>query len=678
QGAGRWRGGVAVAALVGLDAVVVAALWPTLVRPLWYDEAWRAYHLSVGAGWFEALRTANAPLSGGWFAVEKLAAALGGDTELVLRAPQIVALVVLSLVTYLLGRWWLPRPAATVVAGLLTVNGGLLVYGLQLKSYLPEAACAAAVAHLWLCARRRAEAGRRLWPARAGMALCAVMAVTSLFVLAPLLLLDVVDAARAWWAHRPHRARSTATETDAAAPESARSRRRSRQGSRRRPRQSTWQNPRRRPISAGLAGSVLVGGCGLAHLVLFVLPQSYLTTNPYWRNFFLTRNNAAGQLRTALWELPRNAFTAAMTRPDAQFGSPFTGSPLLAGPDHRLHVCVIVGALVCWAAGLDVAVRDRAGRALLLALGGALALIAFASAAGRWPVGFVRANLFLLPLLYVLAGTGGSALLRSALLRLALPRSTLVRSTLVRPAPPWAAEPGPSRLWAGPGGRVLGRVTAVLLVGAVAMFVLAAGAVAAQRSRQVRASATGPLLLGDMRELVAVQRRTAEPGDVQVVIPGRWDERQWYKAQQYYARYHAGRTTGGQTTTTDHPAADTAGHPATSTLGPPVAEADTLVLPPLGWDVSIPPFLAGRPRAGTLYLVTYNLVFPDAVRGLHALLGGLGWCPDEPTRRSWPLTGEITAFTRCPPATPPSAPSPPPTPTPAPTAAPTTTAGAAA
>ncbi|WP_165036460.1 hypothetical protein, partial [Candidatus Protofrankia californiensis] len=130
-------------------------------------------------------------------------------------------------------------------------------------------------------------------------------------------------------------------------------------------------------------------------------------------------------------------------------------------------------------------------------------------------------------------------------------------------------------------------------MGTVLVFVLAVGAVSAQRTRQIRASAAGPLLLGDMRELVAVQRRTSRPGDVQIVIPGRWDERQWYKAQQYYVQYYAD-------------------YPTTDTSGTPVAEANTLVLPPLGWDASIPSFLAARPRAGTLYLVTYNLVFPDA------------------------------------------------------------------
>ncbi len=618
--AGRWRSATGVAVLVGLDAMVVAALWPTLVRPLWYDEAWRAYHISVGAGWFETLRTANAPLSGGWFAVEKLAVALGGNTELALRLPQIIALVALSLVTYLLCRWWLPRPDATVAAGLLTVNGGLLVYGMQLKSYLPEAVCAAAVTHLWLCARRRTGAGRRPWPAQIGMALCAVMTVTSLFVLAPLLVLDFLDAGRSWRARRLHPtpARTAAIETPVAAPTEIPARAPTEIPTetpdtapgaahpRQRPRQGPRQRPRQRPIVAGLGGSVLVGACGLAHLALFVLPQSYLTTNPYWRNFFITRDNAAGQLRTALLELPRNTFTAAMTRPDGQFGSPFTGSPLLADPDHRLHVCVVAGALLCWTVGLVTAARDRAGRALLLALGGALALIALASATGQWPVGFVRANLFLLPLLYVLAGIGGSALLRSTLIR------------------PWPERP--SRSWLGRPGLI--RTIAVLAMGAVLLFVLAVGTVGAQRTVQIRASAASRLLLGDMRELVAVQRRTSRPGDIQIVIPGRWDERQWYKAQQYYVRYYAD-------------------YPTTDTSGTSIAEADTLVLPPLGWDASIPPFLAARPRAGTLYLVTYNLVFPDAVRNLHALLGGLGWCPDERARRSWPLTGEITPLTRC-------------------------------
>ncbi|WP_322760810.1 hypothetical protein [Frankia sp. Cr2] len=570
---------MACATLVGLDVAVTVALWPTLVRPLWYDEAWRAYHISVGAGWFETLRTANAPLSFGWFTVEKLAVTIGGNTEGVLRLPQIVALIALSLFTYALGRWWLSRPAATIVAGLLTVNGGLLVYGMQLKSYLPEATCAVATLYLWLRARRAVNTGSSPWRAQLGMAGCVVMSVTSLFVLAPLLVLDVLDALDARRVVRAGRVVYS-----------------------------------RRPAVLRLVGSVLVCATGAVHLAVFVLPQSYLAANPYWRNFFITRNNAVGQLRTAGWELPRNAFTAAMTRPDGQFGSPFTGSPLLADPDHRLHVCVVAGALLCWAVGSYVAARDRAGRALLVALGGTLLLIVLASARGQWPVGFVRANLFFLPLLYVVAGIGASALVGLARARIGQARIRRLwrirRSVPVIPTViPMVAAP-----------------LAVIVAAAVALT-----AVSTQRIFQIRASAHGPLLLGDMRELVATAERTARPGDIQIVIPGRWDERQWYKAQQYYVSYYDGYQTS-----------------AMPRLA--IAEVNTLVLPPLGWNTSIPPFLAARPDAGALYLITYNLVFPESLHSLDSMLATLGWCPDDSGRRSWPLTGQLTRFIHCPPS----------------------------
>jgi hypothetical protein len=554
------------AVLLGLDIAVVVALWPTLVRPLWYDEAWRAYHISVGTDWFDTLRTANAPLSLGWFAVEKLAVIIGGNTEGVLRLPQIITLIALSLFTYALGRWWLSRPAAAIVAGLLTVNGGLLVYGMQLKSYLPEATCTVVTMQLWLCARRHADSGTSPWRAYLGMMACTVTAITSLFILLPLLAVDILDAVRAWWSRHGHSPRP-------------------------------W-----RPAATRLIGSVLTCATGCVHLVLFVLPQSYLTTNPYWRNFFITRSNAATQLRTALWELPRNTFTAAMTRPDGQFGSPFTGSPLLTDPDHRLHVCVIAGAILCWAIGTSVAVRDRAGRALLTTLSGAVLLIALAAARKQWPIGFVRANLFILPLLYLVAGIGASALVRSA-----WPCVRQIR----RPT-------------------VMISVLSALLTTALAAGV-AVTVVSVHRIVEIRASADVPLLLGDMRELVTIGRQTARPGDIQIVIPGRWDEKQWYKAQVYYTSYYSG-------------------YPTDTAPTPPISDGNTLVLPPRGWNTSIPPFLAARPDAGALYLITYNLVFPDSLRELDSSLAGLGWCPDASGRRSWPLTGQITRFLRCTPA----------------------------
>jgi hypothetical protein len=260
--------------------------------------------------------------------------------------------------------------------------------------------------------------------------------------------------------------------------------------------------------------------------------------------------------------------------------------------------------MLCWAIGTSVAIRDRAGRALLAALSGAVLLIALAAARKQWPIGFVRANLFVLPLLYLVAGIGAAALARSAWPRI---RRSRIRRPIMMIT-------------------VLSTLLATTLAAGVAVTV-----VSAQRIAQIRASADAPLLLGDMRELVTIGRQTARPGDIQIVIPGRWDERQWYKAQVYYTSYYGGYPTG-----------------AAPTL--PISDGNTLVLPPQGWNTSIPSFLAARPDAGALYLITYNLVFPDSLRELDSSLAGLGWCPDAAGRHSWPLTGQLTRFLRCPPA----------------------------
>src|SRR5258708_9117235 len=58
------------------------------------------------------------------------------------------------------------------------------------------------------------------------------------------------------------------------------------------------------------------------------------------------------------------------------------------------------------AAGVVAAVRDVAGRALVVAASGALLLELLASAMQRWPFGLLRMNIFVLPLLYILGGIG--------------------------------------------------------------------------------------------------------------------------------------------------------------------------------------------------------------------------------------------------------------------------------
>jgi hypothetical protein len=572
---GRRSGAPYVVALLALDAMIAAWVWPTLTRPVWYDEAWRAYHISIGAGWFAALKTANAPLPGGWFAVERLSVALFGNTAFVLRLPELLTLPALTLLTYTLGRWWLPRPVAAVTAAALTLNGSVLVYGLQVKSYLPEAACSAAVIHLWLSARRASDENRAPWPYQLGLAVCSVTTLTSLLVLAPLLLIDLADAVRGF--RRP-----------AAGPE--------------RPRHAAGRRRPRAPV-ARLPGAAATGVVALAHLRFFVMPQSYLVTNPYWQGFFVTTHDVLPRVAAAFADLVKRSMTAALTKPDGQFGSPFTGSPLLGSPRHWIVVTVGLGLVGCAAAGTVAAARSRDGRALLAALAGAGVLIVVAGFTRQWPVGWVRANLFLLPPLYVLAATGALALVR------------------------WGEQ-----FAGGSGDRKASLITrtsskllrrrGALVAAPVVGWALLVCAVGAHWTDTIRVTAHAPLLLGDMDRLVAVEAAGSEPGDIQIVVPGRRDPAQWYKAQQYVARYAGAHPRGA------------------------VTDADTLLLEPTGWNPPIDAFLSHHRQARALYVVTYNLVAPPARGSLVARLSQRGWCTAGPTS-TWPLTGSISRLTRC-------------------------------
>jgi hypothetical protein len=558
-----------VAALLALDGAVTGWIWPTLTRPLWYDESWRAYQLSIGSGWFEALKTANAPLPLGWYGLERALIAAFGNTAFVLRIPEIVALPATTLITYALARWWLGRPASAAVAAALTVNGSLLAYGMQLKQYLPEAASAAAVVLLWLRARRAAEHARSPLPAQLGLAVCAVTALSGLLLLAPLLLIDlgaaVAEAAPARW----------------------RTGRGSRHGAGLRPPGGTrWW---RTPAAARLPGAIAVGAVAVAHLVFFVLPQSYLTKTPYWAGFFLDRSDWWSRLRTSGADLATRSVTAALLRPDGQPGSPFNGSSLLSGPAGWIVVTLTLALLACWLAGIAGALRTRDGQALVAAIVGAVALVIVGGFLRHWPAGWVRANLFLLPPLYVLAGVGARTLVQGA--------------GRVRP--------------------LVGRAVSVAGRAAVLAPVLLAVIVGAGRVGELRATAHDPLLLAAMDKLVAAEKAQARPGDVQLVLPGRADLTQWYRPQRYYASY----------------AAETRG-------GTAVPDSDTLLLGPGRFEDPVTAFLARRPRAAALFLVAYNLVPGQELRALPRFLRGQGWCAaSRPSR--WPLTGQLDRFTRC-------------------------------
>ena len=331
------------AGLVALDVAIVLVLWHGVFRPFWYDEGWRAYHITLTSGWWSALRGANAPMAAGWLGIERGIASLFGNVEWALRLPSILALPIFSIATYRLARWWLAPGWAGATALIASANASLLEYGLQLKAYLPEAACTSVILYAWLAARARREQQRRVWPMYLVIAICVLISLPALFVVGPLLLIDGVTLLR----------------------------------------RRDW---------FGLAAPIAVGVIALAHFQFFVARQSYLVHNNFWSDLTLQGDSSqiVQRLWTAVVSLPSGFGTAAITAPDGHAGSIFRGTALILPPVTPLHVLIGVGLVLAWACGVVACLRRRDGWVLLAVLGGAIALVTFAAARHEWPIGFVR------------------------------------------------------------------------------------------------------------------------------------------------------------------------------------------------------------------------------------------------------------------------------------------------
>jgi hypothetical protein len=434
-----------IIALLASNVAVFALTWNSFVRPFWYDESWRAYHITLGSGWLHALKTANAPLAGGWLLIERAASGSLGNVEWALRLPVFVFLPVFSIATYRLLRWWLPRSWAGVTALLATLNGTLLVHGLLLKSYLPEAACTSLILCFWLSARERRAAGRTTWPMYLGIAVCGLVALPAIFLVVPIAAYD------AW----------------------------------------RWLRDRTR-VRSLFPPAVMLGTVGL-HTLLFVMPQSYLVHDTYWADFRLSGDapTITRRLWTAVASFPGVVGTGGLTHPEGRSGSPFEHAPMRMPPYLPLEVIVAGGLIVFWIAGVAVARRRRYGDALLVTLGGALALQLVAATRGEWPMGFVRANEFLLPLLYALAAVGLHAVVSRA-------RRGIVVVALV-----WVVALAGVTLW---------------------------------RDAQMHWYVETNITLQQIDQVVDMQRAVARPGDVVIVATRRRDAAQWVKSYLYYAQ----------------------------------------------------------------------------------------------------------------------------------------------
>jgi hypothetical protein len=360
----RWGPGADLAAIFGLLVIAgVIEFWlrDLLNRPFFYDEAWRAYDITLGTGFFSHLSESGAPLALGWVAIEDASRLVLGNTEAGLRAPMFLALPVLAIATYLLARRWLGVAVSFCVAALLVVNPWTVNNALQLKSYSYEGILTVATIALILLVERKTWRPVPLLLLYAALGLTAVFSLPNLFILGPLLLLDLIRAIRS--------------------------------------RDRLWLR---------IAGQALAGLIALAHYALFIRPQAGVASTSFWfRNY--APHHLGPFVHFAIQQLV--GFDPLMV---TGVGTAENQPPIYKLPtvDHEL---LAVGILVLLAAGVWAAVRDAAARTIVIALGGALVLELIASTVRRWPFGMTRVSLFLLPLFYVLLGIGAVWLARAAL-----------------------------------------------------------------------------------------------------------------------------------------------------------------------------------------------------------------------------------------------------------------------
>lgn len=453
QGARGWQLALGLSAAVLVPLGLLIPLRPALAKAFWFDEQWRAYYIAYPGNWWQALTRDNAPFAAGWYFLERGVALTLGGSQLGLRLAAAGWWPLLAGLLFLLAFRFLSLPLALLVALLGSLTPGLVPYVVQLKPFVVDSACAVAALYLFLLARSPRLRGRphgaalRLL-AYLGVAAATCFSVAAVLVAGPLLLADAALAVG------------------------------------------------RRDLGARLLGAVGAGVITLLQLGTFVLRQNALTPSPYWTAQFLPHSGPGSQL----------SFIASGVA--GFLANAFSPSASVVGGAAALpaHLSVLGGI---WSLALLIgalaAARSPEGRWLLLAILGSFLVALGASYFHYWPFGFVRPNLFELPLLVLLGGLGAAFCGRQA-------------ASALR----WLLGPGP----APPRPKLAGLAAAGLLVAMAGGAALAAG-------HEVSAYTTvagTQLSLGygaAIPEAVALVRRSALPGAAIVVagsmaIPG-WE-----------------------------------------------------------------------------------------------------------------------------------------------------------
>jgi hypothetical protein len=549
----------AVGALIAVAGVLEFVLRHLLTRPFWGDEGWRAYDIALGSGFLRHLNTSGAPLALGWVAIEDGALALFGSTEAGLRMPMFLALPAVGVATYLLARRWLGIWVSATAGVLLVVNSWVVNNALQLKSYSYEALFSVAAVALYLLLRREGRHPARQLLLYAALGLTCVFSLPNLFVVGPLLALDLAASVRS-----------------------------------------------RRRLPVRIAGEALAGGLALAHYALFVRPQSAVANTAFWVQEYAPHGVGAFARFTVDGVAP---FFPGMVTGVAGVTN-VTPAYALPAPAHELLAVVLAVLLI---AGIAAAVREAAGRSLVVAVGGAVLLELLASALHRWPFGMQRVSIFLLPLLYILMAIGAVRLVR-----LAAGRTPGRRGAGQIPAP---AAAGPAL-----GHLAWWRYTA-LGVGLVALIAAggATGVATFRALAQTDQLQYQPPVGSGTRAAVARARALATAGDMAIIRSDRSPAIWYANAWAYYMDGYRG-------------------YPARVAADPAIPAASTISVVAVT-PATVDAFLRAHSRSPAVFLL--ELTGGD-VTALHRAslrtLGQFGYCAARTF--SYPGTGRLTVLTR--------------------------------